>query len=347
MARKLPWATGSENSSAPARRKPAARPPKREPSVSSSDHEITSKKPVGQSKLKFETTPKKSRSSRSPSTSPVRGPPTAVPMRPGYDQDDIFIMVEDELQAVAQTFTHHLHAAEYKRLKRKAREAPPRVLPELNDDAPKDVKRKFEVMALQDKQRRAMDEDVETAGPSDPWSGTSLAGLMGTTNQPKRALTLSQEIPSSTRAASGFGRGEGESPRKKSKKDSVERVIEPEPARGSTTKLLNTMQGEGKLNRTEGELAVVEEKSLERQAAAPLVAKPTPSGSTINRARAKAATRPPKKPFSFDDDFDIDAISAIQPTRSLPKGSPKGKVKVEVKEENKKTKINDIPGFLY
>ena len=48
---------------------------------------------------------------------------TALPMMSGYDQDDIYMMVEDEFQSVAQEFTRHLHRAEYRRLRARAKEA--------------------------------------------------------------------------------------------------------------------------------------------------------------------------------------------------------------------------------
>lgn len=44
-------------------------------------------------------------------------------MNPGFEADDIYVMVEDEFQAVAQQFTAHLHRAEYKRMQREARAA--------------------------------------------------------------------------------------------------------------------------------------------------------------------------------------------------------------------------------
>ncbi len=42
-------------------------------------------------------------------------------MRPGWDEDDGYIMVEDEFLATAQLYTKHLHHAEYQRLKNLAR----------------------------------------------------------------------------------------------------------------------------------------------------------------------------------------------------------------------------------
>lgn len=352
MARKLPWATISEASTTPGRQKPAAKRPKREFSASPSSNDggtpMTPKGPA-QSKLKFEVTPKEHRASRSPSTSPIRAPPTAGPMRPGYEADDIYIMVEDELQAVAQTFTHHLHAAEYKRLKKKAREAPPRtldMLPRLSPNAPKEVKRKFEVMALQDRQQNVVAEDVE-AKSRDPWLGTSLAGLMGSSSQPKRALVGNQEIQSSTRAASGFGRGEGESPSKKTKTGDLEATLDPEPQKPE--KILSDRRNRKESTVLQDSVLSPAETNISSSRPSPSVEAPATRSPApnprITHTRPKSAARPPRKKFSFDDDFDIDAISSSAPDEN-PTSTAKRKVKTDVKEESKKTKLNDIPMFL-
>lgn len=43
-------------------------------------------------------------------------------MKEGFDQDDMWVMVEDEFLETAKQFTRHLHHAEYQRLKRLTRE---------------------------------------------------------------------------------------------------------------------------------------------------------------------------------------------------------------------------------
>ncbi|CAK1358334.1 hypothetical protein CB0940_07042 [Cercospora beticola] len=58
---------------------------------------------------------------REPSSSPPpapKGPPPVEYMKPGYDADDIWMMVEDEFYSTAQLYTEHLHQAEYARLKK-------------------------------------------------------------------------------------------------------------------------------------------------------------------------------------------------------------------------------------
>jgi hypothetical protein len=282
-------------------------------------------------------------------------------MRPGYDQDDIFMMVEDELHAVAQTFTHHLHAAEYKRLKKKAREAPPRTLPTLSATAPRNVKRKFEVMTMRDKQKAALTEDrEEKAGPSDPWLGTSLAGLMGSSNQPKRTLMGSQEIQSSTRAASGFGRAESESPSKKVKTAALDARREPElqpaPEPEIPTKVQPVVRN-GQRFKVSEYLRVVEgmeapvlkaDNSQRTSASEAPKTNTTVAEPKTSQARPRPAARPARRKFTFDDDFDIDAISTPEPEpgRNPAKPTARRKVKVEIKEENK-TNFSDIPTFLF
>ncbi|KAL9627587.1 MAG: hypothetical protein Q9164_007560, partial [Protoblastenia rupestris] len=139
----------------------------------------------------------------------------------GYDHDDIYIMVEDEFHSVAQTFTQHLHHAEYQRLKKKARAAaPPTFQP--TDQMRTEGKKKLEAKALHSKQKNAVqnitnginfsaEEDEEQ--DDDPWLGTSLAGLMTDSNVQKRtALVGLEKMQSTTRAAKGFARGMGDNP---------------------------------------------------------------------------------------------------------------------------------------
>lgn len=279
-------------------------------------------------------------------------------MRPGYHADDIYKMVEDELQAVAQTFTHHLHAAEYKRLKKKAREAPPcttGMLPRLSPSVPKEVKRKFEGMALQDRQQKAVVGDMEEGEKArDLWLGTSLAGLMESTSQPRRTLMGSQDIQSSTRAASGFGRGEGDSPSKKTKTGTLDLLASHEDPPRQKKSLPNRRSISPSL------IKRLRPQNLETIAAsmssilATTQPCPSPARATTTTAsppapRTKLSARPPRRKFDFDDDFDMEAlnceVAADEPVRSV---TAKRKIKPEVKgeKENKKTKMSDIPMFL-
>ncbi len=154
-------------------------------------------------------------------------------MHEGYDVDDVYMMVEDEFQTVAQSFTHGLHHAEYMRMKKKARQAPRPALPQTVIGMRTELKRKYEANGLHARQKRAVKsmvngasrltpDDEEEINERDPWQGTSLAGLMSMDgSQKKTALVGLENIASSTRAAKGFSRGKGESPAKREEKRSI------------------------------------------------------------------------------------------------------------------------------
>jgi hypothetical protein len=138
----------------------------------------------------------------------------------GYDEDDIWMMVEDEFQTLAQSFTAHLHHAEYKRLMKKAREAPRRELPEPTSPMSTTTKQKLQRQARDKSNREVLDRmilgsqaadmanDVEEDKVDDPWRGTALAGLIATGSQEKTSLKGLDKMPSSTRAAQGFAKAE-------------------------------------------------------------------------------------------------------------------------------------------
>jgi len=150
-------------------------------------------------------------------------------MMEGYDHDDIYLMVEDEFHSTAQTFTQHLHHAEYQRLKKKARDAaPPTFQPTERMSA--ETRKKLEARAMHAKQKDTVANltngcnlsEGEEQQEDDPWLGTSLAGLMTDANAQKRtALVGLEKIQSNTRAARGFGRGTVDSPAGRKEKMSV------------------------------------------------------------------------------------------------------------------------------
>jgi hypothetical protein len=68
----------------------------------------------------------------------------------------------------------------------------------------------------------ASPEEEEEEKANDPWQGTGWAGLMSKSGtQTRTALIGLEEIPSSTRAARGFGRGGADSPPKREEYRSV------------------------------------------------------------------------------------------------------------------------------
>ncbi|EXJ55295.1 hypothetical protein A1O7_08222 [Cladophialophora yegresii CBS 114405] len=136
---------------------------------------------------------------------------------PGYDRDDGYIMVEDELQTVAQSYTAHLHHAEYKRLVKQARQAPPKALPAPTSPMSEEAKNRLKTAALERRQRNTLrrvtadktregEEEGEDEKVANLWSGTSLAPLMVGGNEQKRSLVGLEGISSSTKAGLGLTR---------------------------------------------------------------------------------------------------------------------------------------------
>ena len=164
-------------------------------------------------------------------------------LREGFDNDDMYIMVEDEFYAVAQTFTQHLHHAEYLR---RIKQAKLENANAINDIArPTDgktimrdeKKRQKESEALSAQQRAGLsgikakrprveseegDTDTDMDQEDDPWFGTSLHGLMTNPRQ-TRSLVGLEVIKSSTRAAAGYR----QLPKPKSGSGSFQSVQEP------------------------------------------------------------------------------------------------------------------------
>ncbi|KAJ6113520.1 hypothetical protein N7523_006837 [Penicillium sp. IBT 18751x] len=156
---------------------------------------------------------------------PLRLQSGHVPPKKGLDHDDAWIMVEDEFYATAQTFTQHLHYAEYIRRKKdaKAQSAAHKSAIERPTDGrtpmSKELQRKKEAEARATRQRAGVEEiagqddkddtdDDDDDDDDDTWAGTHLHGLMTSPSKP-RSLLGSHLLKSSTRAAAGFGQATG------------------------------------------------------------------------------------------------------------------------------------------
>lgn len=200
MARKLPWASSGQSK------------PTQERGKSPDEPKDASDQDQARSRSR-NTTIKRRKRSRSHSTSPPPGPPPVEHMREGFEEDDIWMIVEDEFEALAKTFTAHLHHAEYKKLVKQAREAPPKALPTATSPMSKETRRRLQRDTLHHKQQEALDgigagrrHGVSDEHVEDPWRGTSIAGLIASGRQEKRSLKGIDRLPSSTRAAQGFAR---------------------------------------------------------------------------------------------------------------------------------------------
>jgi hypothetical protein len=133
-------------------------------------------------------------------------------MRDGPENDDKYRMVEDEFLTVAQKFTVHLHAAEYKRqqaqVKVRNADAIRSISRPVTTKMPEQTKRKVEAIERSLAQRKALEglksKDSDESDSELPYVGTALHSFMDSPR--KKAVSLLREgsIATSTRAAAGF-----------------------------------------------------------------------------------------------------------------------------------------------
>jgi len=204
MPRNLPWKTGTSSSVSRTKRSstiPAQKRLKVAKKISSRDGENHSEKSdVDDGK-------------HPPS------PPSETFMKEGMDRDDQWRMVEDEFVTVAQRFTVHLHAAEYKRqqkaVKNRNADTISSISRPVTGKMPDHTKRRIESVARAKTQKTALKGllDKKTDGPalsdSDdevglPYVGTTLHGLMDSPRRKAASLTSLTTVTKSTRAAAGF-----------------------------------------------------------------------------------------------------------------------------------------------
>ncbi|CAG7949190.1 unnamed protein product [Penicillium nalgiovense] len=208
MPRTLPWLRAE--SSIPVEKEPTPR--KRVKTEPSPDRDLTPKNPRA-SPLRRDFF----RSSQSPPTSPIRRCPSEEFLIEGIQYDDGWIMVEDEFYAVAQTFTQHLHHAEYLRRRKQVKAENAAGIGEIErptdgrTPVSNEVERKREAEVLRERQKAGLaqigdggvdgrDEDED----DERWAGTHLYGLMMSPRK-VRSLVAAHAPKSSTRAAAGFG----------------------------------------------------------------------------------------------------------------------------------------------
>ena len=89
-------------------------------------------------------------------------------MRPGYDADDMYRMVEDEFTATAALFTAHLHHAEYQRLRKLASTRSPKTLKSLTRgvDANASISNELRMQKEAEKQREKTSKSLKKSGIS-------------------------------------------------------------------------------------------------------------------------------------------------------------------------------------
>jgi hypothetical protein len=164
---------------------------------------------------------------RTPSSSPPPAAPAIEEMRPS---DEAWIMVEDEFNSIASTFTKHLHREEYKKQQLLAAQKSTKIiaaLPRPTDGVTAlskkaEIKKQVEHTRVQLKKAAAKRPGQNVAPGSDEEEDEMLigdrhlAGLMhstGTARHVKRVLT-DTSTKANTRAAAGFAKQDTESPKR-------------------------------------------------------------------------------------------------------------------------------------
>lgn len=196
VARKIPWLTEAAKS----------RPRHRPVTPSRQTREASPTSDLDHSPVRREPTNNLDDVPSSPTAAPMSAPEVEY-MREGFDQDDGYIMVEDEFFSTAQWFTRHLHHEEYVRRKTLAKSRMREALE--NDERGVDVStRQTAETRLKLKSRdvsrgikRAMEDQLEEDyGPRN----THLSSLSARDNL--ASLDLSALIPSKvkTKAVAGI-----------------------------------------------------------------------------------------------------------------------------------------------
>jgi hypothetical protein len=290
-------------------------------------------------------------------------------MKEGLDQDDKFRMVEDEFLAVAQKFTVHLHAAEYKRqqkmVKNRNAETINSISRPVTGKMPDTTKHKIEAMARTKTQRAAIEnllgkkrENGEMSDDSDdegalPYFGTTLHGLMDSPRRKAVSIAKPGTITATTRAAAGF-----EKPTIQTKTARKSMLGSPKPksmARSTQAAPAKHIADETSDDDEDDDLdaPIQAPKRLhDRRPSqlAPINSKdslPLKTKFPTSKKASSSPTAPVKKEastLSFDD------IPSFLTTQGTPRMSRferarQQKAKQE-KEEETKTKLGDIPSFF-
>ncbi|QDS74665.1 hypothetical protein FKW77_009417 [Venturia effusa] len=225
MARKLPWLSTSTKNSTDGTRSPTTPQNSRRPKIQpvQSDREENDAPDAASTSLhNLKAARERLRTARNSSSSPPPSPPLQEFMRAGLEQDDSWVMVEDEFLSTAHLYTSHLHKAEYLRLKKLARAQSASAIQsiarpvdnrtEQNGESRKKMegaqRRGLGLRAVKNLEgkRRAVGrrENEDEDENEDPWlKDPRLAGLM-TQRESSSQLSRITGAKSRTRASAGY-----------------------------------------------------------------------------------------------------------------------------------------------
>jgi len=164
---------------------------------------------------------------RTPSSSP---PPAAPPIEEMKPSDEAWIMVEDEFNSIASTFTKHLHREEYKKQQALAAQKSTKIIAALPrpTDRVTALSKKAEITKQVEHNRVRMKKAAtklagQNVAPGSDEEGDEmligdrhLAGLMHSTStaRPVKRVLTDTSTKSNTRAAAGFSKQDTESPKR-------------------------------------------------------------------------------------------------------------------------------------
>lgn len=147
-------------------------------------------------------------------------------MNEGVENDDVFRMVEDEFLAIAQQFTVHLHAAEYKRQKNLVKErkadAIESIARPVSGKMPSSTQRKVESITQAKAQKSVLqdllgrkpgksDDSDDSDGEVLPYTGTTLHGLMDSPRRKAASLARIRPLVIASRSTAGFQKPKAQS----------------------------------------------------------------------------------------------------------------------------------------
>lgn len=304
-------------------------------------------------------------------------------MREGFDADDIYIMVEDEFQSIAQSFTQHLHHAEYIRMRNKAKTENASAIKDLarptdaSTTMRAETKKRKEAEVLSAKHKAALkqikadagvgivtpgeeDDEMEEDKEDDPWVGTTLQGLMTSPKKSQQALVGLQGVKSTTRAAAGFSKAVTPSPKKQ---NSIFDLSIPAPIHNGTTDQPVEVENEVTSDDDDDLDALPKEKVTVAMKGKNSFAKyAAPKTGNTSKANAESSSKIATSTSSFKsvlrkpfDDFDdlyelpppqrtVNGTSSTKVVRKDYHGSKRAREEQEAKL--RKSKLSEIPTFL-